>query len=224
MKSKTSSWMISGILLAMGSPSAFADPGMDQAVAEMNDMVIAVNEFVGGVRFDKSDVESLIEHWDEYSEFGDESDDDESDDDDIDFDTILSDPEYRRWAASHSLDADDWLRKTFRITMVLLREHAMQSSAMMPEQLAQQVAMIEQQREQLGEEMYQQLKASMETSSRYSKLMLDAVKELPQATPSEAAVLEYYRDDLAMIMSSEDEDEDYNDYEEDENYEEYDNP
>ena len=70
--------------------------------------------------------------------------------------------------------------------------------------------------------MYQQLKTSMETSSRYSELMLDAVKELPQATPSEAAVLESYRDDLAMIMSSEDEDEYYDDYEESENYEEKD--
>ncbi len=114
MKTKASSWMISVILLAIGSPSTFADPEMDQAVAEMNDMVIAVNEFAGGVRFDKSDVESLIEHWDEYSEFG-----NESDDDDIDFDAILSDSRYRSWAASRSLDADDWLRKTFRITMIL---------------------------------------------------------------------------------------------------------
>lgn len=223
MNSKAPYWMISAILLAMGSSSTFADPEMDQAVAEMNDMVVAVNEFAGGVRFDETDVESLIELWDEYSEFGDESDEDEDEDeDDIDFDTILSDPEYRRWAASHSLDADDWLRKTIRITMVLFREHALQSAAMMPEQLAQQVEMIEQQREQLGEEMYQQLKASMETSSRYSELMLDAVTELPQATPPEAAVLESYQDDLAMIMSSEDEDEYYDDYEEDENYEEYD--
>ena len=218
MNSKASCWMVGTILLAMGSPSTFADPEMDQAVAEMNDMVIAVKEFAGGVRFDESDVESLIELWDEYSEFG-----DENDEDDIDFDAILSDSEYRSWAASRSLDADDWLRKTFRITMVLFREHAVQSAAMMPEQLAQQMEMIEQQRAQLGEEMYQQLKASMETSRRYSELMLDAAKELPQATSSEAAALESYRDDLAMIMSSEDEDEYYDDYEEDENYEEYDN-
>ena len=217
MNSKASFWMISAILLAMGSPSTFADPEMDQAVAEMNDMVIAVNEFTGGVRFDKSDVESLIELWDEYNEFG-----DENDEDDIDFDAILSDSEYRSWAASRGLDADDWLRKTIRITMVLFREHVLQSAAMMPEQLAQQMEMIEQQREQLGEEMYQQFKASMETSSRYSELMLDAAKELPQATPSEAAVLESYQDDLAMIMSSEDEDEYSDDYGEDENYEEYD--
>ncbi len=217
MNSKASLGIISAILLAMGSPSTFADPEMDQTIAEMNDMVIAVNEFAGGVRFDESDVESLIEHWDEYSEFG-----DDSDEDDIDFDTILSDSEYRSWAASRSLDADDWLRKTFRITMVLYREQVLQSAAMMPEQLAEQIEMIEQQREQLGEEMYQQLKASMETSSQYSEMVVDAVKELPQATPSEVAVLESYRDDLAMIMSSEDEDEYFDDYEEDEKYEEYD--
>ena len=54
----------------------------------MNDMVIAVNDLTGGVRFDKSDVESLIELWDEYSDFG-----DESDEDDIDFDAIMSDSE-----------------------------------------------------------------------------------------------------------------------------------
>ena len=68
--------------------SARSRPKAAAPVLEMNDMVIAANDFTGGVRFDKSDVESLIELWDEYSEFG-----GESDEDDIDFDAILSDSE-----------------------------------------------------------------------------------------------------------------------------------
>jgi hypothetical protein len=99
--------------------------------------------------------------------------------------------------------------------MVLFQEHMLQNAEIMPEQLAQQREMIEQQREQLGEDMYKQLTASLEANARYSALLLEAAKRLPHATPSEAAVLESYRDDLAIIMSTDEEDgyEDYEDYE-----------
>ena len=218
MGSRASCWAIVAILLATASSSTLADPAMDQAVADINDWVVAVRDIAGDVRFDESDVESLIELWDEYSEFGNDSDDD---DEEIDFDAILSSPEYRRWAATHNLEADAWLRKTTRITTILFREQMLQSAEMMPEQLAQQREMIEQQREQLGEDVYKELTASLEASARYSALMLEAAKKLPQATPSEAAVLESYRDDLAMIMSTDEQyDEGYEDYEDYEDYDE----
>ena len=67
---------------------------------ELDQMFSGVGAFVGDVR-------SLIDLWEEWGEFGDEQEDDE-DDAVIDFESILRDSAYRHWAASHSLDADDW--------------------------------------------------------------------------------------------------------------------
>ena len=178
---------------------------------EFEAMVDAVNDFVGAVRFNEADVESVIELWDEYDEFGQaiEYDDEEM----VDFDDVVADPEYRRWAASHGLDAKGWLQKTVRITMTLYREQLLQSAEQMPHQVQQQMAMIDQQRDQLGEETYQQMKEAMEASAAFGKQMAAKASELPEATASEMAALADHRDQLMMLMIR-DEDDGYG-YEED---------
>ena len=72
------------------------DPAAE-ATRKLEEMVVEVNEFVGDVRFDEADVESLIELWDELTEFGQMMEDD--DDEMMKLDEALDDPEYRRWDA-----------------------------------------------------------------------------------------------------------------------------
>jgi len=191
---------------------------MQEAQEELDQMFAGVGAFVGDVRFNEGDVRSLIDLWEEWNELGDEQEDDE-DDAVIDFESILRDSAYQHWAASHSLDADDWMRKTMRISMALYREKMLAAAEVMPAQMEEQLEMIEQQREQLGEELYQQMKEGMEATAEYGKAITDSARHLPEPTAAEQALLDLYRDELAMVIDSGDDE--YDEYGDDEEYGDY---
>jgi len=209
-------WMCAIALVLAGAAWPAAAQSQEDVLAEshktLEAIVVEVKDFVGDVRFNEADVVSLIELWEEYDEFGQAIEDD--DEETVDFDEILADPEYRQWAASHGLDAKDWLQKTVRITMTMFREQMLQSAVLAPQQIEQQLKAIEQQREQLGEEMYQQMKQMMEASAATSKKIAETASELPEATASEMVALDSHRDQLMMLMMSDDEEDEYG-YEED---------
>ncbi len=216
--------LLAVVLIAIAPIAVFAqdaEQATKEALDKLDQMSVEVNSFVGDVSFNESDVKSLIDLWEEYSEIG---ENDYESEEDIDFESILNDERYLRWAKSHSLDADDWARKAVRITMMLYREQMLEAAKVMPEQMAQQLAMIEEQREQLGEEMYQQIKLGMEEAAQYGKAVAKNARSLPQPTVAEQAVLDKYRAELMMLMESEDEDEYYGDdeYYEDEEFDEED--
>ena len=209
-------WMCAIALVVAGAAWPAAAQSQEDVLAEshktLEAIVVEVKDFVGDVRFNEADVVSLIELWEEYDEFGQaiEEDDEET----VDFEEVLADPKYRQWAASHGLDAKDWLQKTVRITMTMFREQMLQSAVLAPQQIEQQLKAIEQQREQLGEEMYQQMKQMMEASAATSKKIAETASELPEATASEMVALDSHRDQLMMLMMSDDEEDEYG-YEED---------
>ena len=211
--------LLAVVLVAVAPIAVFAqdaEQATKEALDKLDQMSVEVNSFVGDVRFNESDVKSLIDLWEEYSEIG---EDEYEDEEDIVFESILDDDRYLQWAESHGLDADDWARKTVRITMMIYREQMLEAAEVMPEQMAQQMAMIEEQREQLGEEMYQQIKQGMEESARYGKAIAENARSLPQPTAAEQAILDNYRAELMMLMESDGEDE-YEYYGDDEYYEE----
>ena len=215
--------LLAAVLIATAPFAVFAqdtEQATKEALDKLEQMSAEVNSFVGDVRFNESDVKSLIDLWEEYSEIGENEYESEED---INFESILNDDRYLQWAESHSLDADDWARKTVRITMMLYREQMLEAAKIMPEQMAQQMAMIEEQREQFGEEMYQQIKQGMEESAQYSKAIAENARSLPEPTAAEQAILDQYRAELMMLMESDEEDDYYGDdeyYEDEEYYEE----
>ena len=205
------------IALAPALHAQDVEQAAEEALETLDQMSVEVNRFVRDVRFDESDVLSLIDMWEEYDEFGSDQDDDEET---IDFDSILSDGAYRNWAESNGLDAEAWLQKSVRITMAIYREQMLKAAEAMPEQMAQQMAMLEEQRAQLDEEMYQQIKQGMEESARYGKAIAENARSLPKPTATEQTILDKYRAELMLLMESDDEyyeDDVY--YEDDEYYE-----
>ncbi len=210
-----------GMTIALASVTAFTQPNttaVEDANKRLEAMFTAVNSFTDGVQFSAEDVESLIDLWGEYEELG-GTDDEET----IDFDAILADSVYRQWASSHGLVADEWLRKTARISMILYREQMLEAAAMVPIQMEQQMATIEQQRDQVGEEVYKQLTAALEASAQYAEMMAKHANLLPLPTAAEAAILDEYREDLiALMMDEGEESEEYDDYEEYDDSEDYD--
>jgi uncharacterized protein (DUF302 family) len=215
--------LLAVVLVAIAPITMFAqdaEQATKEALDKLEQMSVEVNSFVGDVRFDESDVNSLIDLWEEYSEIG---EDEYETEEGIEFESILNDDRYLQWAESHNLDADDWARNTVRITMMIYREQMLEAAKIMPEQMAQQMAMIEEQREQFGEEMYQQIKQGMEESAQYSKAIAENARSLPEPTAAEQAILDQYRAELMMLMESDEEDDYYGDdeyYEDEEYYEE----
>ena len=212
-----------GIALVVVAPIvAFAqdvEEATEEALEKLDQMSVEVNNFVGDVRFDEGDVRNLIDLWDKYSEIG--EDEFDPDDEGIDFAELLQNDTYLGWAASHGLNAEDWARKTVRITMMIYREQMLEVAKVMPQQMAEQMAMIEDQRAQLGVEMYQQIKKGMEESAKYSEAIAANARSLPKPTAAEQAILAKYRGELMMLMESDDEDDEYYDDEEfyDDDYE-----
>lgn len=178
----------------------------DKAIADTNKMVGQLSEFIADVRFDEGDIEKMIELWDDYESS--QSFEPDDDDTEIDFDEALADPKYRSWAASNGLDAEDFMRKTTRITMLLFAEQMQASAAMMREQIPQQMAMIEAQKDQVGEEIYQQMKQGMEESQRYSEALSQSWSKLGKPTAAEQRALDAYSDELMALMNSDSDDED----------------
>ena len=204
MNSRICHWTLCILALAF-VPVVASAQYEDETEARLEAIVAEVNEFVADVRFDESDIQKLIELWDEFNEFGEAYEDD--DDEFINFSEILADSEYRNFASSYGLDPDDWLRKSVRITMVMAREAILQGAAAMPQQMQAQLEMLEQQREQYGEEVYQQMKEAMENSAELTNTLVETAKKYPQATQAEAKLLETYKDQLTALMSEDDEEE-----------------
>ena len=198
-------WTFCISLFALAPVVASAQSDSERVQEDIEAIVAEVNEFVADVRFDESDIKKLIELWDEFDEFGEAYDGE--DDEIINFSDMLADPEYRAFASSYGLDPDDWLRKSVRITMVMAREAILEGAAAMPQQMEEQLEMLEQQREQYGEEVYQQMKEAMENSAEMTNAIVEAAKRYPQATADEAKLLEIYREQLTALMSEDDEDE-----------------
>ena len=185
---------------------------VEQTVEETQERFAAwvtdVNEFVGDVRFDEGDLRSLLDNWDDFSVFGEnlKKDSEEGSEEMPDFGEILEDEDYRRWASQAGVDPEDWLRKSMRIFATMMRGQVLTNMSLAEEQIPKQMEMIEGQRSQLGDEMYQQMKQAMDMTLVTMKNMTETAGRLPQPTDAEEELLNKYNAELlAVMMDDEDE-------------------
>lgn len=182
---------------------------MEQTVVETQARFAAwvddVNEFVGDVRFDEGDLRSLLDNWEDFSAFGESlrEDAEEGSEEMPDFKEILANEEYRSWAAQAGVDAEDWLRKSMRIVATTMRGQVLTNMALVEEQLPAQMEMIESQRSQMGDEMYEQMKEAMEMTLVTMKNMTETAGQLPEPTDAEQRLLDKYETELTDAMMDE---------------------
>ena len=189
----------------------------EEAGRSVTEIMAATKSFIKEARFNEADVKSVIELWPDFDQMADQEEDDSETV--IDFESIVDDLEYRRWAASHGLDPEDWLRKTMRITMLLYRDQMQQGMAMAPEQLEQQMAFVERQRDRMSEEMYRQMKEAMVAAAESTRQMREGIMSLPEPTSSERALLDKYRAQLSELMDDGDDEDGEEHYPEDDSWE-----
>ena len=169
--------------------------------------VAEVNEFVGGVRFEEGDLRSLLDNWDDFSEFGEnlKQDSEENSKEMPDFAEILEDEDYRRWASQAGVDPEDWLRRSMRIVATMMRDQVLSNMAIAEAQIPTQMKVIEGQRSQIDEEMYEQLKQAMDNTLATMRSMTETAGRLPQPTAAEKVLLDKYDTELSAAMMGDEE-------------------
>jgi hypothetical protein len=211
---RISVWIFSLAALVLMTGGAGHTQPISDVVEEsrqpVSDWMRAVSEFAGDVHFNEGDVRNVIDHWEDFSSFGGVDEEVGAEDKEGGwgnefpaFDQIVGIAEYRAWAEAINVDPEDWLRKSMRILAMIMGEQILANAAEAEEVLPEQMKMIEAQREQIGEEMYQQMKAAMEASSAMMQETIQAAETLPKPTDDERALLKKYRADLERVMSSE---------------------
>lgn len=177
---------------------------VEEANQRLDQWIENTRAFVGDVRIDAADIESFIEHYESFSSLGDEVGQDEEF---IDYEEVLAEPRYQAWAAANGLAAEPWLKKSMRIIALTMREQMQAGIAQAEVQMPEQRRMIDQQCAQVGAEMCQQMRTSLEAAMAMFEHSKKRIDDLPEETAGEHELLARYRDEMAALMAADDEDE-----------------
>ena len=191
--------LLSFFMLMSGSPAIgqSSQDEINESNRKFQEWAVSISEFVKDVRFNEKDVHDFINQRDEFNAFGEEQDSD--DEEYVDFNSILKDPAYLSWAKSKGLDSDDWLKKSMRITAVMMRTQMEENMSGSQFDMTGQLAEIEKMRDQMGEEMYLQMKQALEAGAAAMQGLNNFYKELPDPTDTEKALLLKYKNQLMQM-------------------------
>ena len=192
--------LIASFFMLLSVSSALAQSGQDetdQSNQQYEEWTKNLAEFVKDVRFNETDVQSLISQWGDFNSIGEQQ---ETDDEEyVDFSNILNDSAYRSWAKSKGLDSEIWLKKSMRIMAMIMRIQFETSKSESTFDMTAQLAEIEKMRAQVGEEMYQQMKEAMAAGAAAMQGLDNSIKHLPLPTDSEKILLVKYNDQLMNL-------------------------
>jgi hypothetical protein len=192
--------LLLSFFMLMSASSAIgqsAQDEIDQSNREFQEWAKNLSEFVKDVRFNEKDVLDFINQWDDFNAFGEEQDTD--DEEYVDFNSILNDPAYLSWAKSKGLDSNDWLKKSMRITAVVMRTQLEANMSGNQFDMKEQLVELEKMRGQMGEEMYLQMKQALEAGAAAMQGLDNSYKELPVPTASEKILLVKYNNQLMNL-------------------------
>jgi ABC-type Zn uptake system ZnuABC Zn-binding protein ZnuA len=194
---------LSLLLLTAGAAAAQThEESVEASNLQFIESMKAMADFVKDVNFDEDDIKAMIAHWVEFNALGGEGEgayDEEEEDEMIDFKEILAYPAYRSWAKSKGFDPDQWMKKFMRIQLMMMKDSITASASEGSAQLEAQLAEIEAQRAQIGEEMYQQIIQAIQLGATTMSNIGTAYDSLPEPTPAEKALLDKYRDQLMSL-------------------------
>lgn len=196
------------VLLSAGAAWAQSyEESVEESNREFTESMAALSEFVKDVHFNEKDVNSVLANLRDFIAVGEDLDDGavvEGDDggETINFQELIAYPAYRSWAKSRGLDPETWLKKFMRIQVMLMKEAGAGGMDGGADEIRRQLAELEGQRAQMGEEVYQQMKAAMEAGAATMNVVQKAYSNMPDPTAAEKKLLEKYGEQL-MDMSME---------------------
>jgi len=116
---------------------------------------------------------------------------------------LVEDGQYLAWAAGNGLDAEDWMRKSARILLLSQSTAMTEFFAMAEAQMQEQAGSLEEQREQMGEEMYE----AMQASFKMMEMTREAWAELPAPTAAEEQLIADHMDEISQLIGMDEGDE-----------------
>lgn len=209
-------------LLASGAGAQGPAESVAAATAEYKAWIDVLADFTQGIEIDEEDIQQFLRYWPEMNDLAVMAEEDESDsasEFSLDVREVLADPEYRSWASNSGLDPEDWLRKSTRVSTLMLARQMEAQGELVASQRQSYAAMVEESCAQVDEDTCREMRAGMEHSMAMSEAMMKATAKLPPASADETALLERYQSELESMVMAGDEDEYYSDYEDyDEDY------
>jgi uncharacterized phage infection (PIP) family protein YhgE len=196
------------------------DEGMEGGALEgqrmMEAFLTAAGAFTKDTRLTEADIQKFIALYDSFDQIDEDDDEDLLErayrDGKVDLNVILQDENYVRWAREHDVDPKSWLQVSMRLMLFMSRAEALEQMKDGEEQIKEQLAEIESMREQVGEEMYEQMKQALEQGVAMMKRMLALFESLPKPTEEEQKLLDKYKEALAKLgEGDEDEEDDWDD-------------
>lgn len=200
-------WMWCAFVALFAAPVWAQGGGADGGQERMIAWAKSAGEFVAKERFSEADLKLFLEHYQSFNRIGDDSDEEFDDrffkDGKFRFDLLLEDKEYVKWASDHGVDRVAWLKKSMRIITVIMKRQVAGQFEGYEKMLADQLADLEESKDELGEETYAQMKQELEASVASVKRMKTAFQALPDPTEDEAKLLEKYKKELSRVMEDE---------------------
>jgi len=189
--------------LVLTATTAAAQPyggAAEESGRRFSEMMKEMGDFVKDVTFEEEDIKSVLKYREELDELGGGGVNEgmaaveEDSDDMIDFKEVLANADYRSWAKERGLDPDLWMKKFMRVQAMMMQEGLAATASQGSAELQAQLAGLEAQRAQIGEEVYQQMKQAMEMGAATMNSLSTAYDDFPEPTASEKALIERYRD------------------------------
>jgi ABC-type Zn2+ transport system substrate-binding protein/surface adhesin len=189
--------------LMLTATTAAAQPygeAAEESGRRFSEIMKEMGDFVKDVTFEEEDIKSVLKYREELDELGGGGVNEgmaaveEDSDDMIDFKEVLANADYRSWAKERGLDPDLWMKKFMRVQAMMMQEGLAATASQGSAELQAQLAGLEAQRAQIGEEVYQQMKQAMETGAATMNSLSTAYDDFPEPTASEKALIERYRD------------------------------
>lgn len=187
-------FMLMGVSFAIGQSG---QDEIDQSSRQFQEWAKNVSEFVKDVRFNEKDVQNLLSQWNDFNAISEEQNTDEEEY--VDFNSILNDSAYLSWAKSRGYDSETWLKKSMRITAMIMRVQIEKNMSESQFNMTDQLAELEKMKGQMGEEMYQQMKQAMQAGAAAMQGINDSYKDLPVPTDSEKLLLVKYNNQLMNL-------------------------
>ncbi len=189
--------------LVLTATTAAAQPyggAAEESSRRFSEMMKEMGDFVKDVTFGEEDIKSVLKYREELDELGGGGVNEgmaaveEDSDDMIDFKGVLASADYRSWAKERGLDPDLWMKKFMRVQAMMMQDGLAATASQGSAELQAQLAGLEAQRAQMGEEVYQQMKQAMEMGAATMNSLSAAYEDFPEPTASEKALIERYRD------------------------------
>jgi len=164
--------------------------------AEVRKGMKDIESVTGKVEYAEADVSAFLKHWTAFTDKFGQLDMGESSIKDT-FDGLIKNDEYLAWAKERELNAEDYLRKSYRVLTNFLK---LNFAKLVSETVKAQRDMVERMRDQFDDEDVNEMLKELDTFEADIKEADKLLQEVPGPTADEKKLLEKHDEALRTLL------------------------